>query len=175
MADSLYLGADRSGVRWLLDPSAPGLAEMAQAVQVRTEQTQCDPEAVAADLAMLPELARERHFGIATGLVTEAAAVESERLILAARDRILSTRPRSWGEALGDLNDQLRICLQDRHLALRGSHPSHIRSDEPVAAVDQDAPAVELADQHGVLTVTLPLLGRARRRRAPMGVGEGQP
>ncbi len=155
MADSLYLGADRSGVRWLLDPSAPGLAELAQAVQVRTEHTPCDPEAVAADLGMLPELTRERHFGIATGLVTEAAAVESERLILAARDRVLSARPRSWGEALGDLNDQLRICLHDRHLALRGSHPSHIRSDEPVAAVDQDAPAVELDDQHGVLTVTL--------------------
>jgi hypothetical protein len=54
VADSLYLGADRSGVRWLLDPSAPGLADLAQAVQVRTEHTPCDPEAVAADLGMLP-------------------------------------------------------------------------------------------------------------------------
>ena len=37
MADSLYLGPERSGVRWLLDPSAPELAGLARAVQARTE------------------------------------------------------------------------------------------------------------------------------------------
>ncbi|MGH3171517.1 MAG: S41 family peptidase [Trebonia sp.] len=104
---------------------------------------------------MLPELLRERHFGIATGLVGEATAAEAARLIQAARERVVSTRPRSWGGALGDLNDQLRICLRDRHLSLRGSRQSRIRSGEPVAAMDQNAPAVEVEDQHGVLSVTL--------------------
>ena len=104
---------------------------------------------------MLPQLVRERHFGIATGLVAEKAADKAEQLILEARDRVLSEQPRSWGEALGDLNDQLRMCLRDRHVALRGSGQSRIRSDEPVAAVDQNAPAVEVEDQHGVLCVTI--------------------
>jgi hypothetical protein len=155
VADSLYLGPERSGVRWLLDPSAPELAGLARAVQARTEGTQCEPQAVAADLSMLPQLVRERHFGIATGLVAEKTADKAEQLILEARDRVLSERPRSWGEALGDLNDQLRMCLRDRHVALRGSGQSRIRSDEPLAAVDQNAPAVEVEDQHGVLCVTI--------------------
>lgn len=51
----------------MLDPSAPGLADLSRAVQARTADTECAPEAVAADLCMLPELLRERHFGIATG------------------------------------------------------------------------------------------------------------
>lgn len=155
MADSLYLSPERSGVRWLLDPSAPELAGLARAVQARTEDTQCEPQAVAADFSMLPRLVRERHFGIATGLVAEKAADKTEQLILEARDRVLSEQPRSWGAALGDLNDQLRMCLRDRHVSLRGSGQSRIRSDEPVAAVDQNAPAVEVEDQHGVLCVTI--------------------
>jgi len=63
---------------------------------------------------MLPQLVRERHFGIATGLVAEKAADKAEQLILEARDRVLSEQPGSWGEALGDLNDQLCMCLRDR-------------------------------------------------------------
>jgi hypothetical protein len=144
VADSLYLSPERSGVRWLLDPATPELAGLAHAVQSRTEGTECEPQAVAADLSMLPQLVRERHFGIATGLVARKAADQAEQLILEARDRVLSERPQSWGEALADLNDQLRICLRDRHVALRGSGQSRIRSDEPVAAVDQNAPAVEV-------------------------------
>jgi Peptidase family S41 len=155
VADSLYLSPERSGVRWLLDPATPELAGLAHAVQSRTEGTKCEPQAVAADLSMLPQLVRERHFGIATGLVARKAADQAEQLILEARDRVLSERPQSWGEALADLNDQLRICLRDRHVALRGSGQSRIRSDEPVAAVDQNAPAVEVEDLHGVLCVTI--------------------
>jgi hypothetical protein len=155
VADSLYLSPERSGVRWLLDPATPELAGLAHAVQSRTEGTECEPQAVAADLSMLPQLVRERHFGIATGLVARKAADQAEQLILEARDRVLSERPQSWGEALADLNDQLRICLRDRHVALRGSGQSRIRSDEPVAAVDQNAPAVEVEDLHGVLCVTI--------------------
>jgi hypothetical protein len=162
-----YLGPERSGVRWLLDPAAPELAGLAHAIQIRTAETHCEPEAVAADLEMLPRLLRERHFGIATGLVDEAAAAEAVHFVTAARDRVLSERPRSWGEALGDLNDQLRICLRDRHLSLRGSRLSRIRTDEPVAVVDQNAPAVEVEDQHGVLCVTI---RRFLVRQPPFGL-----
>ena len=104
---------------------------------------------------MLPRLVRERHFGIATGLMAEKAADKTEQLILEARDRVLSELPRSWGAALGDLSDQLRMCLRDRHVSLRGSDQSRIRSDEPVAAVDQNAPAVAVEGQLGVLCVTI--------------------
>jgi hypothetical protein len=142
-------------VRWLLDPASPRLAELAAELKARTADTPCEPEAVAADLAALPGLIRERHFGRATGLVPEAAAAESEQLILAERDRVLSVRPRTWGAALGDLSDQLRICLRDRHVSLLGSRHSQIRADEPAADVDQSAPAVEVAGRHGVLCVTV--------------------
>lgn len=155
VAGSLYLGPDRSGVRWLLDPAAPGLAGLSRAVQARREDTRCDPEAVAADLGLLTGLVRERHFGIAAGLTDEAAAAEAERLIVAARDRVLSARPQTWGEAVGDLNDQLRTCLHDRHLQIHGARRSRIRCDEPAAAVNQGAPAVEVEDLHGVLCVTI--------------------
>jgi hypothetical protein len=152
---SLYLGPERSGVRWLLDPAAPRLAGLAAELTARTPDTPCDPGAVAADLAALPGLIRERHFGVATGLVPEAAAADAEQLILAERDRVRSVRPQSWGEALGDLSDRLRICLRDRHVSLLGSRPSQIRGDEPAADVDQGAPAVEVSEQHGVLCVTI--------------------
>jgi hypothetical protein len=127
---------------------------------------------------MLPQLVRERHFGIATGLVADKAADKAEQLILEARDRVLSEQPRSWGEALGDLNDQLRMCLRDRRVALRGSGQSRIRSDEPAVAVDQNAPAVEVEDQHGVLCVTIRrFFGGADddKRLWEMGIRQPQP
>jgi hypothetical protein len=152
MSDSMYLGPESSGIAWLLDPQSPLLAERARELQARDTQTQCDPEAVAADLELLPELIRERHFGVATGV---APGDQAEALIGQARARILATRPQTWGDALDDLNDQLRWALRDRHVNLAGSRPSGIRAEEPVAAVDPDAPAVEVRELHGVLCVTI--------------------
>lgn len=54
MAGFPYFGPEHSGVRWLLDPSAPGLAGLARAVQARTADTGCAYRAVAADLCILP-------------------------------------------------------------------------------------------------------------------------
>ncbi|NUR69818.1 MAG: hypothetical protein HOU81_03280 [Hamadaea sp.] len=152
MTDAIYLGPDRSGIPWLLDPAAPRLAAIAREFRERTPETWCEPEAVAADLALLPGLLRERHFGVATGVT---AADGLDELIADARERVLATRPGCWGDALGDLSDQLRQALRDRHVRLGGSHPSRIRAGEPVFPVDSDAPAVEVRELHGVLCVTI--------------------
>jgi hypothetical protein len=155
VTSSLYLGPDRSGIAWLLDPADPTVVAYAKDLTDRTERTPCDPDAVAADLDMLPGLIRERHFGVATGLIDEAATAEAERLILAARDRVRSERPQNWGDALGTMNDDLRICLHDRHIRLLGSPPSRIRADEPTLDVDAAAPAVEVDVHDGILCVTV--------------------
>lgn len=151
----MYLGPERSGVKWLLDPASPDLTKLAKDAVARTADSSCDPEAVAEDLAELPTLLAERHFGIATGLITTEAADDAAKLIRAARDRVLSTRPVRWGDALGDLNDELRLALRDRHVFLNGSHPTTIRAAEPAATVDQDAPAIEVHEDSGVLCVVL--------------------
>jgi hypothetical protein len=147
----LYLGAERSGVAWLLDPASPRLATLAKELAVRTPQSPCDPAAVAADLAELGSLMRQRHFGLATGVVT----ADPEPAIDATRQRVLAEQPATWGDALGDLADQLRTVLRDRHLQLRGSPPSRLRADEAVCPIDREAPAVEVVERHGVLCVTI--------------------
>ena len=149
--DDLYLGPDTSGVAWLFDPASARLTELARELDARTPETPCDPEAVAADLDLLPALIRERHFGIATGR-TRAAV---EELTAAARTRVAKERPATWGEVLGDLADDLRIALRDRHIRLNGSRPSRIRFDEPLFPVDEAGPAVQVEQRHGVLCVTI--------------------
>jgi hypothetical protein len=151
----MYLGPERSGVRWLLDPASPDLARLAKQVETRSEDSPCDPEAVAEDLAALPALLADRHFGIAAGLVTRQAADGVAELIEAARDRVLRTKPARWADALGDLNDALRLALRDRHIFLTGSRASTIRAGEPAAAIDHDAPAIEVREASGVLCVVL--------------------
>ncbi len=149
------LSLERSGIRWLLDPESPEVAELGQAVGARKPDTPCDPGAVAADLEVLPRLVRERHFGVATGYLAEHAACGAEQIIAVARDRILAQQPRTWGEAIGDLADQLRVCLHDRHVGVAGACDSSLRRGEPAAPADQDAPAVEISQLHGVLCVRI--------------------
>jgi hypothetical protein len=149
----LYLGPEQSGVRWLLDRESAELARLATDAHGRTANSPCDPDAVAADLAMLPELLAQRHFGAAAGLVTPGQLDEANRLIMAARQRVLASRPACWGDALGDLNDALRMTMRDRHLRLQGSRDSAIRADEPAAVIDERAPAVEVATHADVLCV----------------------
>jgi len=155
MTASIYLPPERSGVRWLLDPESAELARLARDAQVRTADSPCDPDAIAADLAVLPELLAERHFGAATGLIAPEAMAEADRLIQAARERVLRSQPGCWGDAIGDLNDALRLTLRDRHLRLQGSGDSAIRAGEPAAPVDERAPAIEVCTEAGVLCVLL--------------------
>ncbi len=155
MAAPIYLGPERAGVRWLLDPASPDLARLAPDARARTADSSCSPDAVAADLADLQVLLAERHFGIATGRIAPQAASRAERLIAAARERVLRNRPVRWGDALGDLNDTLRLVLRDRHISLQGAPPSAIRAAEPACALDEDGPAVEVREHSGVLCVVL--------------------
>jgi Peptidase family S41 len=155
MVTPMYLGPDRAGVRWLLDPTSPDLVRLAKDADARSADSPCDPEAVAEDLAELPALLAERHFGIATGVITTQSADEAASLILTARARVLRSRPRRWGDALGDLNDALRLTLHDRHVFLNGSRPSTIRAGEPAFNTDPATPAVEMSEQSGVLCISL--------------------
>jgi len=155
MTKAIYLPPERSGIQWLMDPESAELARLARDAHGRTADSPCDAAAVAADLGALPELLAARHFGAATGLVAPQVLDATEQLILAARDRVLQSRPRSWGDALGDLNDLLRLTLRDRHTRLQGSRKSAIRADEPAAVIDEHAPAVEVRTEAGVRCVVL--------------------
>jgi hypothetical protein len=147
----LYLAAERSGVGWLLDPALEDVGVLGRAVSERGPDTACDPDAVAADLGGLPDLLRERHFGVATGHVGQSAAEEADRIIAAAQERVTREQPGTWGEAIGDLADQLRICLRDRHVGIAGAHDSNVSHQ----AADQDGPALEVADRGSVLCVRI--------------------
>jgi len=155
VTDELYLSPQRSGVPWLLDPASSRVAELARALKERTPETPCVADAVATDLAQLPELLRQRHFGVATGLIGVDKVAEAERLIAAAESRVRDSQPTTWGAALGDLSDALRITLRDRHVLLLGSVESRIRAEEAAANVEDDAPAVETTDVDGVLCIRL--------------------
>jgi hypothetical protein len=160
----LYLGPERSGIPWLLDPGSPELALLAPEIDRRGPETPCDADAVARDLDALPSLMRAQHFGVATGLI---GFDETDKAIAAACDRILTDQPSTWGDAIGDLNDELRLALRDRHFRIDGARPSRIRADEPVADVDESAPAVDVIERHGVLCVTVRRLwGNAADDRA---------
>ncbi|HEY2792393.1 MAG TPA: S41 family peptidase [Micromonosporaceae bacterium] len=148
----LYLGPDRSGLPWLLDPASPALAAAARDIAAREPDTRCDATAVAQDLDALPALMRTQHFGVATGIV---GFDEAQHAIEAARDRVRAEHPSTWGEAIGDLTDELRLALRDRHFRIVGGGPSRIRADEPTADVDQSASAAEVEVRHGVLCVTV--------------------
>src|SRR5262249_37622780 len=119
----------------------------------RDAETACDPGAVAADLADLPELIRERHFPTATGVVGPDALDRAGAAIAAHRARIDETRPRTWGDALGSLNDELRGALRDRAVGIAGPRASRIREAEPRPPREPDAPPVEVSEHHGVLCV----------------------
>jgi hypothetical protein len=109
----LYLGPERSGIPWLLDPGSPELALLAPEIDRRGPETPCDADAAARDLDALPSLMRAQHFGVATGLI---GFDETDKAIAAACDRILTDQPSTWGDAIGDLNDELRLALRDRHV-----------------------------------------------------------
>jgi hypothetical protein len=141
--DSLYLGPERSGVGWLLDPASPEVAALGRAAKARQPETPCDPGAVAADLDALPGLIRERHFGVATG-----RAGAPDEVIAAARDRILAERPDTWGGAVGDLAGQLRARLGDRHFGIAGA-------DGGAVPAGQDGPAVQVTEHEDVLCVRI--------------------
>lgn len=114
---SFYLGASRSGIPWLLDPESPRLGELAREVLTRTPSSPCDADALRADVDSLRELIEQRHFGVANGRAPAPAAVLDEW------ERQLDEDPRTWGEAVADLQASLRAELRDQHVLLPGAPP----------------------------------------------------
>jgi hypothetical protein len=113
-------------VKWLLDPAWGDLIREADA---RTPDTRCGDLSV--DDELFTELLRERHFGVANGLV-ELPPVE----LPAAK---------TWGE-LGELQEFLRESLCDNHVRFYGAPP-----DPP----GEEGPAVERREIDGVLVIRL--------------------
>jgi hypothetical protein len=79
-------------------------------------------------------------------LVAEAEArrPETPDAALAAWEMRLATRPRTWGDAVGELQLGLREALKDEHVRLLGA---------PRREVDDPGPAVEETVVNGVLVL----------------------
>jgi hypothetical protein len=127
---SVYLGPERSGIDWLLDPESPRLREVVAEAEARSPQTACDVDKLAREAEMLARLLRERHFGVATG------RVEAPDEVIAAWQTSLARRPKTWGAAVAELQLALRDALQDEHIRLRGA-PTRPGEDEPGPAVEE--------------------------------------
>jgi hypothetical protein len=81
----------------------------------RQPEGPCDAVALARDVETLSRLLHERHFGVANG------RTESPDAALAAWERRLAARPRTWGEAVTELQIDLREALRDEHIRLPGA------------------------------------------------------
>ncbi|HJU37123.1 MAG TPA: S41 family peptidase [Gaiellaceae bacterium] len=95
------------------------------------------------DAESLSRLLRERHFGVATGLV------EPPDEALAVWERRLAGSPRTWGAAVAELQFDLREALRDEHVRILGAarrRDGRVEEEEP-------GPAVEETVVAGVLVV----------------------
>ncbi len=150
----LYLAADRSGVAWLLDPDSETVTGLARAASARTRESPCDPVALADDLSDLDVLLRERHFGVADGVLDPGPASE---VLDRWRDRLLVQRPGTWGTALGMFMHELRWLFRDNHLYAAGEDRDLIASIDPRASDPrterEPGPVVSESVLDGVLCV----------------------
>lgn len=147
----IYLDAARAGVPWLFDPASEELGALAREADARTGETPCDAAALAADAPLLRTLMRERHFGVANGVVPFPSEV------LDAWEDLLARGPATWGEAVTVLQSDLQAALVDSHLRLRGAP----YDDDPGGA------AVEELELDGVLVVKVRrLIGDVADERA---------
>jgi hypothetical protein len=139
----VYLDASRSGVAWLLDPSSARLAELTREAAARTPDSPCSAAALAADAEALAGLIRARHFGVANGLV------EAPDAVIEAWTAKLASGPRTWGEAVTDLQFDLREALGDQHVRVHGAP----RWRDGRAEQDDPGPPVEETVVDGVLVL----------------------
>lgn len=141
----VYLDPARAGVRWLLDPHSVRLGTLAREATDRVPDAPCDARALAADAGRLRELLRERHFGVATGRVPAPDDVVDRW------ERRLLDGPTTWGEAVGQLQFDLRRALVDEHVRLLGAPRWADGRDE----LDEEGPAVEERELDGVLLLRI--------------------
>lgn len=143
---SIYLDPAQTGLAWMLDPDSTELALLAREAEARTPEAPCDGRALARDADTLLALLRERHVGVATGVVDDSAAAA---VIDAWSSRVESAR--TWGDAVTDLQFDLRAALGDEHVRLYGA--PRWRDDR--TEQEHDGPAVEERAVDGVLVITV--------------------
>jgi hypothetical protein len=140
---SAYLDPAQVGIEWLLDPQGVELPGLAREAETRTPESPCDADALARDADELRRLVRERHFGVATGLVGCPDDVVD------AWSRRLARRPRTWSEAVTELQFDLRDALRDEHVRVFGAP----RWRDGGAEQDEPGPAVESRVVDGALVL----------------------
>ena len=162
----LYLDPVGAGVPWLLDPERPQVVAALRAAATRTGDDPCDVDALVADLPDLLVLLRERHFGLATGAVSDPGL---DAWAQSWRARLTRERPATWGAGLGTAFHDLRQAVGDLHLTAVGESIDLLRAvyprrDEPVYGLDP-GPPIEEQVVGGVLTLRV-------RSFVPTGDGE---
>jgi hypothetical protein len=115
------------------------LRALVSEAEARRPESPCDADALLRDTEALARLIGERHFGVVTGLVGAPDAA------LEAWEGRLAARPHTWGEAVAELQLELRQALKDEHIRLLGAPQSE--------GADELGPAVEEAVVDGVLVV----------------------
>ncbi|MFC8734053.1 S41 family peptidase [Luteimicrobium sp. NPDC057192] len=113
-----YLGPDRSGVDWLIDPDSPAMRRLGPDIATRTPDSPVDVDALLDDLALLPRLIRERHVFVVLGRTGPEAA---GTVLDAWTERLRAERPTTWGDAIGDVAQALREALDDNHHGIVGN------------------------------------------------------
>lgn len=153
----LYLDPAEAGTPWLLDPANSDVIEGFRSARDRTAATPCDARALGADLPDLLVLLRERHFGVATGIVDGDGL---EGWAAGWKGRLATEQPTTWGAALGADVHHLRWLLGDRHVGAVGEDGDLLtkvdaRLEEPVHDEEPGQPVVETRTEHGVLYVRI--------------------
>lgn len=156
---SLYLNPSRSGAAWLLDPNQPAVSAGLRAAGERRPADPCDPAALVADLDDLLVLLRERHFGLATGVLAAPVHDELDAWMRGWRERLVAHQPTTWGGALGTDFHDLRWLVRDAHLSAAGEDLTLVRATNPRTAEpvlgDDPGPCAQWTDHGGVLCVRL--------------------
>lgn len=151
----VYLDPAQAGLRWLLDPESPRLRAIARDAIARAPDAPCDAAALAAESELLDQVVRERHFGVASGIVAAPDGV------LDAWRARLGRRPATWREAVTDLQFDLRHALGDQHVRVWGAP----RWRDGVER-ENDGPAVDEQVVDGVLVLSVRrLIGSAGDER----------
>lgn len=125
-----YLSADEVGVEWLLAPDRPHVLEGLRRAHRRKPTDPCDARALAADLPLLARLLRERHVGVADGVIPSDGV---DGLLDDFARRLIDTEPTTWGDALGTSIHRLRWLLRDNHLRARGEDKRMVADADPRA------------------------------------------
>lgn len=147
-----------------MNQAATQFPELCRRAHDRGPDTVCAWREVENDLADLAVLLRERHFGLATGVVAEDGI---DRFLDQWADRLRRERPSTWGRVLGSTVIDLRWLLGDNHLDIAGSSPEIMARADPRGreprTVREPGPMVEESERSGVLCLRIRQFGGSSR------------